>query len=169
MKDANTWFSIGDATLCRSKKGWIDLHVGWCGSPVVQYFLTPLLLSTGFVASLLSNLLYGFALSYYHYTQFLGYNGEWSCVVWSAFELCLMNRVMQHALLLWASVVLPAKACHLQIKKIPSLLDPYDLVKAKRCCKMCKSSTVLAKTVPQFCTILNIVVLGIGVLQRCRS
>mmetsp|Transcript_17761 Transcript_17761/g.33952 ORF Transcript_17761/g.33952 Transcript_17761/m.33952 type:complete len:253 (+) Transcript_17761:306-1064(+) len=41
---------------------------------VVQYFLTPLLLSTGFVASLLSNLLYGFALSYYHYTQFLGYN-----------------------------------------------------------------------------------------------
>lgn len=41
---------------------------------VVQYFLTPLLLAPGFIANLVSNLLYAFALSYYHYTQFLGYN-----------------------------------------------------------------------------------------------
>mmetsp|Transcript_18198 Transcript_18198/g.25203 ORF Transcript_18198/g.25203 Transcript_18198/m.25203 type:complete len:251 (-) Transcript_18198:218-970(-) len=41
---------------------------------VVQYFLTPVLMSSGFMSTLLSNLLYAAALSYYHYTQFLGYN-----------------------------------------------------------------------------------------------
>ena len=42
---------------------------------VVQYFLSPLLLAPGFISVVLSNTLYGAALSYYHYTQFLGYNG----------------------------------------------------------------------------------------------
>ena len=42
---------------------------------VVQYLLCPLLLRRGFLAVLLSNALYGVALSYYHYTQFLGYSG----------------------------------------------------------------------------------------------
>ena len=41
---------------------------------VLQYFLLPLLLSGGFIACLASNLLYGIALSYYHYVTFLGYN-----------------------------------------------------------------------------------------------
>ncbi len=41
----------------------------------MQYFLSPLLLAPGFLPVLLSNALYGAALSYYHYTQFLGYNG----------------------------------------------------------------------------------------------
>mmetsp|Transcript_39314 Transcript_39314/g.47624 ORF Transcript_39314/g.47624 Transcript_39314/m.47624 type:complete len:250 (-) Transcript_39314:889-1638(-) len=41
---------------------------------VVQFFLSPLLLAPGFLPSLFSDLLYAFALSYYHYTQFLGYN-----------------------------------------------------------------------------------------------
>eukprot|EP00246_Nothoceros_aenigmaticus_P012268 TRINITY_DN3730_c0_g1_i3.p1 TRINITY_DN3730_c0_g1~~TRINITY_DN3730_c0_g1_i3.p1 ORF type:complete len:217 (+),score=18.01 TRINITY_DN3730_c0_g1_i3:302-952(+) len=41
---------------------------------VVQYFLSPLLLAKGFVAMLLSNLLYLVALSYYHYLNFLGYD-----------------------------------------------------------------------------------------------
>ena len=44
-------------------------------SAVAQFFLSPLLLARGFLPALLSNLLYGGALSYYHYTQFLGYNG----------------------------------------------------------------------------------------------
>ncbi len=52
-----------------------------CASPsvfapaVVQYFLSPLLLAPGFISVVLSNTLYAAALSYYHYTQFLGYNG----------------------------------------------------------------------------------------------
>jgi hypothetical protein len=42
---------------------------------VVQYFLCPLLLAPGFISVVLSNTLYSAALCYYHYTQFLGYNG----------------------------------------------------------------------------------------------
>lgn len=41
---------------------------------VLQYFLSPLLLSRTFISSLLANILYGFALSYYHYMNFLGYS-----------------------------------------------------------------------------------------------
>jgi len=41
---------------------------------VLQYFLSPLLLSRSFFSSLLANLLYGFALSYYWYMNFLGYS-----------------------------------------------------------------------------------------------
>jgi len=41
---------------------------------VVQFALCPVLLAGGFLPTVLSNLLYGAALSYYHYTQFLGYN-----------------------------------------------------------------------------------------------
>uniref|UniRef100_A0A7I4FE96 UNC-50-like protein n=1 Tax=Physcomitrium patens TaxID=3218 RepID=A0A7I4FE96_PHYPA len=41
---------------------------------VLQYFLSPLLLAHGFVATLLSNTLYFVALSYYHYLNFLGYD-----------------------------------------------------------------------------------------------
>eukprot|EP00271_Cylindrocystis_brebissonii_P023505 TRINITY_DN9783_c0_g1_i3.p1 TRINITY_DN9783_c0_g1~~TRINITY_DN9783_c0_g1_i3.p1 ORF type:complete len:242 (+),score=34.66 TRINITY_DN9783_c0_g1_i3:304-1029(+) len=43
---------------------------------VLQYFLSPLLLAPGFVPALLSNLLYALAFSYYHYINFLGYDGE---------------------------------------------------------------------------------------------
>ena len=43
--------------------------------PVVQFFLSPLLLAHGFLAVVLSNLLYVGSLAYYHYTQFLGYSG----------------------------------------------------------------------------------------------
>ena len=52
----------------------------------VQFFLSPLLLAPGFVPVVLSNLLYAASLSYYHYTQFLGYNGE--CRV----RACLRDR-----------------------------------------------------------------------------
>jgi len=41
---------------------------------VLQYFLAPVLLSSSFISSLLANILYGFALSYYHYMNFLGYS-----------------------------------------------------------------------------------------------
>ncbi len=41
---------------------------------VVQFFLSPLLLLKGFVPNLLSIVLYSAALSYYHYTTFLGFN-----------------------------------------------------------------------------------------------
>jgi hypothetical protein len=46
----------------------------------VQYFLSPLLLAPGFISVVLSNTLYAAALSYYHYTQFLGYNGARACM-----------------------------------------------------------------------------------------
>ena len=42
---------------------------------VVQFFLSPLLLARGYLGVVLSNLLYAGSLSYYHYTQFLGYSG----------------------------------------------------------------------------------------------
>ena len=47
---------------------------------VVQFALCPVLLAGGFLPTVLSNLLYGAALSYYHYTQFLGYNGTSGCM-----------------------------------------------------------------------------------------
>ena len=46
---------------------------------MVQYFLCPLLLAPGFISVVLSNTLYSAALCYYHYTQFLGYNGAPEC------------------------------------------------------------------------------------------
>jgi hypothetical protein len=49
---------------------------------VVQFFLSPLLLAPGFLPVVLSNLLFAASLSYYHYTQFLGYSGasRWQCM-----------------------------------------------------------------------------------------
>jgi len=41
---------------------------------VIQYFLSPLLIAHGFISTLLSNILYAVALSYYHYLNFLGYD-----------------------------------------------------------------------------------------------
>ena len=41
---------------------------------VLQYLLSPLLLSRTFISGALAVALYGFALSYYHYMNFLGYN-----------------------------------------------------------------------------------------------
>lgn len=43
---------------------------------VVHYFLSPLLLAHGFIPVLLSNLLFMVAVSYYHYLNFLGYDGK---------------------------------------------------------------------------------------------
>jgi hypothetical protein len=42
---------------------------------VVQYFLSPVLVAHGFFPALLSNLLFMVAISYYHYLNFLGYDG----------------------------------------------------------------------------------------------
>ncbi|KAK9020514.1 hypothetical protein V6N11_010536 [Hibiscus sabdariffa] len=41
---------------------------------VIHYFLSPLLVSNGFIPELLSNLLFMVAASYYHYLNFLGYD-----------------------------------------------------------------------------------------------
>ena len=43
---------------------------------VIHYFLSPLLVAHGFIPILLSNLLYMVAGSYYHYLNFLGYDGK---------------------------------------------------------------------------------------------
>ncbi|KAB5541294.1 hypothetical protein DKX38_014268 [Salix brachista] len=43
---------------------------------VIHYFLSPLLVAHGFMPALLSNLLFMVAASYYHYLNFLGYDGE---------------------------------------------------------------------------------------------
>lgn len=42
----------------------------------VQFFLSPLLLKDNFMALLIGNTLYAFALCYYHYITFLGYTGK---------------------------------------------------------------------------------------------
>ena len=44
--------------------------------PVIHYFLSPLLIAHGFIPVLLSNLLLMVAASYYHYLNFLGYDGK---------------------------------------------------------------------------------------------
>ena len=41
---------------------------------MAQFLLSPLLLWRSFVATVLSNALYGLAFSYYHYITFLGYS-----------------------------------------------------------------------------------------------
>nr|GMD25987.1 protein unc-50 homolog [Ipomoea batatas] len=41
---------------------------------VVHYFLSPVLVTHGFIPLLLSNLLFMIAASYYHYLNFLGYD-----------------------------------------------------------------------------------------------
>lgn len=43
---------------------------------VIHYFLSPLLIAHGFIPVLLSNLLFMVAASYYHYLNFLGYDGK---------------------------------------------------------------------------------------------
>ncbi|KAF9675861.1 hypothetical protein SADUNF_Sadunf09G0077500 [Salix dunnii] len=43
---------------------------------VIHYFLSPLLVAHGFMPALLSNLLFMVAASYYHYLNFLGYDGH---------------------------------------------------------------------------------------------
>lgn len=43
---------------------------------VIHYFLSPVLVAHGFIPVLLSNLLFMVAASYYHYLNFLGYDGK---------------------------------------------------------------------------------------------
>ena len=43
---------------------------------VIQYFVSPLLAAQGFILVLLSNFLFMVAFSYYHYLNFLGYDGK---------------------------------------------------------------------------------------------
>lgn len=43
---------------------------------VIHYFLSPILVAHGFIPVLLSNLLFMVAASYYHYLNFLGYDGK---------------------------------------------------------------------------------------------
>ena len=47
---------------------------------VIHYFLSPLLVAHGFVPVLLSNLLFMVGASYYHYLNFLGYDGKTVCL-----------------------------------------------------------------------------------------
>lgn len=47
-----------------------------CFVAVIHYFLSPLLMVHGFIPVLLSNLLFMAAASYYHYLNFLGYDGK---------------------------------------------------------------------------------------------
>lgn len=47
---------------------------------VIHYFLSPLLVAHGFIPVLLSNLLFMVAASYYHYLNFLGYDGKMNSI-----------------------------------------------------------------------------------------
>lgn len=52
---------------------------------VIHYFLSPLLVAHGFIPILLSNLLFMVGASYYHYLNFLGYDGKtffFSLFIW---------------------------------------------------------------------------------------
>lgn len=59
--------------------------LSWVLFAVLHYFLSPLLVSHGFIPVLLSNLLFMVAASYYHYLNFLGYDGK----------ICLTSRFLQ--------------------------------------------------------------------------
>jgi hypothetical protein len=66
---------------------------------VLQYFLSPLLIAHGFFPALLSNLLFMVAISYYHYLNFLGYDGKFILIipysiayVWSKCEHICPNK-----------------------------------------------------------------------------
>jgi hypothetical protein len=50
------------------------MHVPPLLSAVLQFVLSPLLLWRSFLSTVLSNILYAVALSYYHYLSFLGYS-----------------------------------------------------------------------------------------------
>mmetsp|Transcript_6674 Transcript_6674/g.16990 ORF Transcript_6674/g.16990 Transcript_6674/m.16990 type:complete len:94 (-) Transcript_6674:68-349(-) len=52
------------------------MHVSFSSfiTAVLQFLISPLLLSSSFISSLASNLLYAVSLSYYHYMNFLGYS-----------------------------------------------------------------------------------------------
>ena len=56
------------------KQGEPDMGGFFSWRAVVQFLLSPLLLWRSFLATLLSNTLYAFALCYYHYLSFLGYS-----------------------------------------------------------------------------------------------
>lgn len=64
---------------------WTYLHVARLQRPagdicltlalaVVQFIASPVLLHRNFLSTVLANALYGVALSYYHYLNFLGYS-----------------------------------------------------------------------------------------------
>eukprot|EP00897_Mesotaenium_endlicherianum_P003024 jgi/Mesen1/274/ME1151993C09511 len=61
---------------------------------VLQYFMSPLLVAPGIVPALLSNVLYATALSYYHYLNFLGYDGTRPCPRSVTFTVRCMVRAM---------------------------------------------------------------------------
>jgi len=79
---ANKYLNVQRILSTKQEVEWLyafDIH---CNSffpmfvllYVVQYFLSPLILSTDFVATLVANTLYGFAFAYYNYVTFLGYS-----------------------------------------------------------------------------------------------
>lgn len=59
---------------------------------VIHYFLSPLLLAHGFIPVLLSNLLFMVAVSYYHYLNFLGYDGKTNFFCDLVIFICLFGE-----------------------------------------------------------------------------
>lgn len=55
---------------------WINVALMPGPMAVIHYFLSPLLVAHGFIPVLLSNLLFMVGASYYHYLNFLGYDGK---------------------------------------------------------------------------------------------
>ena len=79
----------------RKRRLCLWLIVSSCVATVVHYFLSPFLITHGFIPLLLSNLLFMVGASYYHYLNFLGYDGKshkfycflpqiifWHCLLW---------------------------------------------------------------------------------------
>lgn len=73
--------------------------------PVIHYFLSPLLVAHGFIPVLLSNLLLMVAASYYHYLNFLGYDGKLNISLSSQF-IGLMKYVVSCCACLTIPVIL---------------------------------------------------------------
>lgn len=78
-----------------------------CFVAVIHYFLSPLLMVHGFIPVLLSNLLFMAAASYYHYLNFLGYDGKLILLV-CCFALLLNVGQKIFRIEVWQSILVPS-------------------------------------------------------------
>ena len=107
-------------TLCF--KSYSSVRRALCAllSAVAQFLLSPLLLWRSFVATLLSNALYGAAFSYYHYITFLGYS-----------SLPFLSDTVVRALIIHsAAPPCISRACDLSCKERPTSFATL------RCCSI---------------------------------
>jgi hypothetical protein len=98
---ANKYLRVQSLHAVDQKVEWLyafDIH---CNSffplfvvlYVLQFFLLPLVLGSGFLSTIIANSMYAFAFSYYFYVTFLGYNGTFFFIF---FIIDLLRRLLLH-------------------------------------------------------------------------